>query len=252
MGRKGKSKIVFDTEVVTKETAQKLVAQHEITEQVNKNKKQSLETVNSNERESDDNLMKNESAHNDSKPKKKKKRKQKIEEEGTKAKKQKADDTTETQDEETDEPHQENESAENLNTVKPEVKPEDSIRAKKRRKHAALMQEKKLKAELALQQKCLNYLSQWKHNKSEWKFEKLKQVWLQQNMLSAEKVPEEMWDTLVEYFAGCKGKARETIIKDALKVIEADDDEKNQQEEEAEDDGVKLKRARDIIQNLQE
>lgn len=250
MGRKGKSKIVFDKEVVTKETAEKLVAQHEITEQVNKNDKQSTETANF-KRESDENLKKNGSAYNSSKPKKKKKRKQKVEEEVIEAKKQKADDP-ETPDEETDEAQQENESAENLNTIKPEVKREDSIRAIKRKKHAALMQEKKLKAELALQQKCLNYLSQWKHNKSEWKFEKLKQVWLQQNMLSVEKVPEEMWDTLVEYFGGCKGKARETIIKDALKVIEADDDEENQEKEETEDDGVKLKRARDIIQNLQE
>lgn len=240
MGRKGKNKIVFDEEMVTKEAAEKLVAQHEDTTQINEDEKYRLEAV-----DNDDNLKKNEnrSTQNNDKPKKKKKRKQKVEEEVTKPKKQKGDETT-TQDE------GENGAAENPDSAKRDVKREDSIRAKKRLKHAALMQEKKLKAELALQQKCLNYLSQWKHNKGEWKFEKLKQVWLQQNMLSSEKVPEEVWDTLVEYFAGCKGRGREAIIKDALKVIDAEDGENGEGEEE--DGGVKLKRARDIIQNLQE
>lgn len=228
MGKRKKSKIVFDSEIVTKEAAEKIVAQHDIREQIN-NEEENLNFENKN-------TIENGLLKDDKKPRKKKKRKDtqpNTEENATEVKEQKTDEDSTIQDNE--EPNKPTEN----------VKCEESIRAKKRKKHAALMQEKKLKSELALQQKCLNYLSQWKHNRSDWKFEKLKQVWLQQNMFNADKVPEEIWDTLVEYFAGCKGKARETIIQDALKVIEGDEDEES-------GGGVDLKRARDIIQNMQE
>lgn len=128
---------------------------------------------------------------------------------------------------------------------------EESIRAKKRKKHAKLLEEKKLKAELAMQQKCLNYLSLWKHNRQEWKFEKLRQVWLQQNLYNKAKIPDEFWDVLVQYFSNSKGKARDTIIKDAIKIVEQEDTEPVE-ETDKEDFTVKLSRARNIIQNLQE
>lgn len=126
----------------------------------------------------------------------------------------------------------------------PVVKKTESIRARKRRKYAELMKDKKSKAELAMQQKCLNYLSLWKHSRTEWKFEKLRQIWLQQNMFDGVKVPEEFWDTLVEYFSNSRGKARQIIIDSAIKLIENESD--------TDEGDVRLKRAREIVQNLQE
>ncbi|KAJ3658676.1 hypothetical protein Zmor_010401 [Zophobas morio] len=131
------------------------------------------------------------------------------------------------------------------NTNEPsESKKKESIRAQKRKKYAQLLQDKKLQAELGLQQKSLNYLSKWKHSRSEWKFEKLRQIWLQQSMYDSSKVPQEFWETLVEYFSHSKGKVRDSILKDAVKIIEAENSEEETQ--------VKVERARDIIQNLQE
>lgn len=235
MGRKSKIKVVFDQEIVTKEVANRLVAEHEINEQ--------SETINSTKDKKESlNNVENALTENSGKPKMKKKRKQpheKVEQE-VETKKQKQDPETPSET-----ACENGETEENVNMEKMEVKREDSIRAMKRKKHAALMQEKKLKAELALQQKCLNYISQWKHNRSEWKFEKLKQVWLQQNMFNSDKIPAEIWDTVVDYFCGCKGKARETIIQDAVKVIDAEN-------ESEEDGGIKMKRARDIVQNMHE
>lgn len=138
-------------------------------------------------------------------------------------------------------------------------KPE-SIRAMKRRKHENLLKEKKLKHELDMQQKSLNYLSKWKHSRTEWKFEKLRQIWLQQNMYDTAKVPDQFWDTLVEYLSGSKGQIRKVLIKEALGVIEKkeakkSEEENNDVEEESEekvDDANIIKRARDVIQNLEE
>ncbi|RZB40741.1 DUF2373 domain containing protein, partial [Asbolus verrucosus] len=137
-------------------------------------------------------------------------------------------------------PEAENEQCEKSST---ETKKKESIRERKRKRYMKLLEEKKLKTELALQQKSLNYLSKWKHSREEWKFEKLRQIWLQHNMYDSSKIPQEFWDILVDYFSNCKGKARDIILKDALKLIE---------ENTEDEDEMKIQRARNIIQTLQE
>lgn len=135
------------------------------------------------------------------------------------------------------------EEEENEESKSPESKKE-SIRARKRKKYAQLLEEKKMKAEVAFQEKALNYLSKWKHSRDEWKFEKLRQIWLQHNMYDSVKVPQEFWETLIEYFSNSKGKARDVLLKEALKIIEEENEENKAT--------CKMLRARDIIQNLQE
>lgn len=131
----------------------------------------------------------------------------------------------------------------------PKVKTAESIRAQKRKKHAKLLEDKRLKTELTTQENTLNYLSKWKHCRSEWKFEKLKQIWLQQNLFDASKIPNEFWETAVEYFSGSKGFIRNVVMRDALKIIEKE--ESTEEEDTDENYLLILKRARDIVQNLQ-
>ncbi|XP_018567868.1 uncharacterized protein C7orf50 [Anoplophora glabripennis] len=132
----------------------------------------------------------------------------------------------------------------------PKVKTSESIRAQKRKKHAKLLEEKRLKGEVVSQQNALNYLSKWKHCRSEWKFEKLKQIWLQQNLFDTSKIPSEFWETALEYFNGSKGFIRNVVLRDALKIIEK---EESTEEENADENYLLIvKRARDIVQNLQE
>lgn len=128
-------------------------------------------------------------------------------------------------------------------------KPE-SKRSLKRKKHAKLLEEKKLKAELNMQHSVLNYLSKWKHARSDWKFEKLKQIWLQQNLFIVDKLPEEYWSTVVEYLNGSKGATRKIILKGALKIIEEEDIAEAENDDE--DYQTKLRRARDVLQSLEE
>lgn len=129
-------------------------------------------------------------------------------------------------------------------------KPEESKRSLKRKKHTKLLEEKKLKTDLKMQQSVLNYLSKWKHARTEWKFEKIKQIWLQQNLFVVNKIPEEFWDSTVEYFNGSKGAIRKVILKEALKIIEEEDN--SEVENDDKDYLTKLKRAREIVQSLEE
>ncbi|KAB0799493.1 hypothetical protein PPYR_07373 [Photinus pyralis] len=118
----------------------------------------------------------------------------------------------------------------------------ESKRAKKKTRHMELILDKKIKNDINSQERSLNYLSKWKHARNDWKFEKNRQVWLKQNMFNAEKIPEEFWETLTEYFSNSQGNVRKNILDEALKIIEGNEN----------DESVLYNRARSIVQCLQE
>ncbi|XP_022910322.1 cholesin [Onthophagus taurus] len=235
-------KVKFEKEVFSKEEAQKILdkdSEKKYKQKPPKKRKKGQEEV-INKTESGPKKKKNDSDDlnnlENEKPKKKKKKSKvepNLEEISSK----------DDQDLETDDLNQADSPEESKKT--------ESIRSRKRKKYQLLLEEKKLKSELNLQQKCLNYLSQWKHSKDTWKFEKLKQVWIQQNMFNQVKIPDEAWEIVVDYFNNSKGKIKSTVIAGALKIIE---ENKNVEENEDNDDDseVMYKRARFIIQNIQE
>ncbi|XP_035445329.2 uncharacterized protein C7orf50 homolog [Spodoptera frugiperda] len=149
-----------------------------------------------------------------------------------------------------------------------------SIRQMKREKFAARQAEAQSAAKDQLKSQCLNYLSQWKHDKQNWKFMKARQVWLFKNKFSTHLVPDASWPTLLEYFESAQGNIRNILLEDAHKIIKQmdewtesqggeskndEEDEENEETEESEetpkpkkpDDSV-YKRARDLIQCLEE
>lgn len=167
-----------------------------------------------------------------------------------KSRKRKSVDATEDKDEDasaiTDKGTEQSQTS--LESVK--SKPTESKRSLKRKKHEKLLEEKKIKTDLKMKENALNYVSKWKHARSEWKFEKLKQIWLQQNLFAVEKIPEEFWQNIVDYFNGSRGAIRNAILSEALKIIEHED----KTEEQNDDDNyqTRLKRARDMVQSLEE
>lgn len=266
------STISFDNETVTKEEAEKILSENKDKHSLSRNEnsvsekdetavavanKHKRKRKKKNKKTEENKLEEVDGELRSREPEKKTKQKDlneeandeldSVEPRKKKKRKEKKRDTTDT---DISEENQENSTADNpeTKTSKTEGEKEESIRARKRKKHAQLLVDKKLKTELALQQKCLNYLSLWKHNRGEWKFEKLRQVWLQHNMFDAAKIPDEFWDDLVQYFGNSKGKARSVIIQDAVKLIEQEGSDDNDSDEFQ----IKLKRARDIVQNLQE
>ncbi|KAI5645509.1 hypothetical protein NE865_02596 [Phthorimaea operculella] len=145
-----------------------------------------------------------------------------------------------------------------------------SIRQMKREKHAQRQAEAQAASKDQLKTQCLSYLSQWKHDKPNWKFMKAKQVWLFKNKFSPTLVPDASWPLLLEYFESAQGNIRKLLLDDANKIIKQKDEwleaqngkeekEPDSDEEVAENpDGPKkpdetsYKRARDLIQCLQE
>lgn len=72
----------------------------------------------------------------------------------------------------------EQQNQENINT---EVK---SLKTKKIKVKKEKKAEIKIKDTKMLKKKAINYLKLWKKDKSNWKFEKLRQIWLLQNMFN--------------------------------------------------------------------
>ncbi|XP_053392753.1 uncharacterized protein C7orf50 homolog [Mercenaria mercenaria] len=124
-----------------------------------------------------------------------------------------------------------------------------AIREKKREKRKQKKLEKaKLKQENAdragtAQTAATDYLKQWKNNRDEWKFLKVRQVWLLQNMYDKTVIEDGSFEILLEYLEGLRGKSREVTVSEAEKVLE-------KAESDEESSSVKFDRARQIIQLL--
>ncbi|XP_026316986.1 uncharacterized protein C7orf50 homolog [Hyposmocoma kahamanoa] len=162
-------------------------------------------------------------------------------------------------------------------TNRSDHKGKKSIRQMKREKHAQRQAEAQAAAKDELKSQCISYLSQWKHDRQNWKFMKAKQVWLYKNKFSSHLVPDSSWQTLLEYFESAQGNIRNLLLEDANKVIKTMDEwtefqNSTDKKDKPEGDGTKnsdanddapapkpekpddtsYKRARDIIQSLQE
>uniref|UniRef100_A0A2A4JLE8 WKF domain-containing protein n=1 Tax=Heliothis virescens TaxID=7102 RepID=A0A2A4JLE8_HELVI len=174
-----------------------------------------------------------------------------------------------------DKPRRKKKKKQPVATESTDKKGQKSIRQMKREKYAARQAEAQSAAKDQLKGQCINYLSQWKHDKQNWKFMKTKQVWLYKNKFSTHLVPDSSWPLLLEYFESAQGNIRNMLLNDANKIIKQMDewtesqngDGKNKEsqdgdEEENEDDesGSQTKkpddnvykRARDLIQCLEE
>eukprot|EP00826_Nyctotherus_ovalis_P065168 TRINITY_DN9572_c0_g3_i2.p1 TRINITY_DN9572_c0_g3~~TRINITY_DN9572_c0_g3_i2.p1 ORF type:complete len:150 (-),score=23.09 TRINITY_DN9572_c0_g3_i2:14-463(-) len=70
---------------------------------------------------------------------------------------------------------------------------------------------------------ALKYLTDWESKSSAWKFHKITQGWLLDNMYNADLVTTHYFKLLRKYLKGLKGRLRETIKSEAVKVIEHPD-----------------------------
>ncbi|RZF44483.1 hypothetical protein LSTR_LSTR002256 [Laodelphax striatellus] len=101
----------------------------------------------------------------------------------------------------------------------------------------------------------IKYLEAWKTDKSNWKFEKVKQMRLLTGMFDPKKLPENVFPLFVEYMKNSTGNARKTAVEKATQII--DEMEKwtslteEEQEKVTKPDDEKYERARTIIQTLE-
>lgn len=144
-----------------------------------------------------------------------------------------------------------------MEQLKESEKPENNlavltIRQKKKQKHQKALEAQKSQSGEREKQKNEEYLKKWKNSRDSWKFEKLRQISIQQTMFELNKLSNEVWTLALEYLAGSKGAAKDKIVKIANDVIDQLDKESEQKDSEEERlellNSVKYQRARDLLQ----
>ncbi|KAL2736143.1 phosphatidylinositol N-acetylglucosaminyltransferase subunit Q [Vespula maculifrons] len=123
-----------------------------------------------------------------------------------------------------------------------------SKRKIKREKAEQREAEKREATKVEATQKALTYVRKWKYSKSEWKFEKIRQIWLMDNLLDDTLIPDEVFPIVLEYFEGCKGMAREQLLKKGMDVVRIAEENIEKRDETVE--SVSYKRARLLLQAL--
>ncbi|KAL9701454.1 hypothetical protein quinque_004895 [Culex quinquefasciatus] len=120
-------------------------------------------------------------------------------------------------------------------------------RAKKREKHAKNQEAKQEKSKDRDRQEVQQYLEAWRDDREKWKFQKLKQIYIQENVFDETRLGTEVWPIALEYLSGTKGSGKETLMKQAQTVIR----EIDQQAKDGEDqEGSRYQRARELLQYL--
>lgn len=119
--------------------------------------------------------------------------------------------------------------------------------------------------------RTIAYLTKWHANRAEWKFEKLRQINIQKNILNATLIPDEHFEVALEYLATTKvnantflayacvsisnlpffqGAARTHIIESVEKSIEQFETRITDENREEIINSTGYKRAREVLQTM--
>ncbi|XP_061665804.1 uncharacterized protein C7orf50 homolog isoform X2 [Syngnathoides biaculeatus] len=97
----------------------------------------------------------------------------------------------------------------------------------------------------AVSQQALDYLVCWAENRGAWKFHKMRQTWLLNNMFDSEQITDEKFTVLLWYLEGLRGGSRDITVQKALALVQESGDAP-----EDEDVQKRAHRAREVIQIL--
>ncbi|XP_033161734.1 uncharacterized protein C7orf50 homolog [Drosophila mauritiana] len=129
-----------------------------------------------------------------------------------------------------------------------------TVRQKKKQKHQQRLEAQKSQSSNKDAKVNKEYLLKWKESRQDWKFNKLRQISIQQTAFDVEKLDEELWPTALEYLASSQGAARSKISQLAEEVILKLDKEGEKLEDEAERrkliESTQYQRARDLLQSF--
>uniref|UniRef100_A0A2M4ATQ3 WKF domain-containing protein n=1 Tax=Anopheles triannulatus TaxID=58253 RepID=A0A2M4ATQ3_9DIPT len=127
------------------------------------------------------------------------------------------------------------------------IKQKESKRAKKRKKREEAVQEKPKEQ---TQEEIRSYLECWNSQREKWKFQKLKQIFIQKYILDENHIDGDLWPVALEYLSGTKGASRDLLIKNAETVISEIDAAAEENESDTQQTSTKYQRARELLQSL--
>jgi len=123
------------------------------------------------------------------------------------------------------------------------------LKAKKnKQKNAKKCEENVSAINTPQQERAIEYLMQWKNDRSNWKFKKIIQLWLIKNTYDSAKVSKEHFKILVEYLQTIGGKSRDIIIQSANTIVSEFSASDEEQQKLNLSQTNKYQRARTIIQ----
>ncbi|XP_019544222.2 uncharacterized protein C7orf50 homolog [Aedes albopictus] len=123
-------------------------------------------------------------------------------------------------------------------------------RAKKREKHAKNKDELKQKARDREKEECRQYLQTWQDSRDKWKFQKIRQIYIQKHVFDEQYLDGAIWPVALEYLSGTKGSARTELTKQAESVIKELDAQVKESGEDGLLEGSKYQRARELLQYM--
>ncbi|ALC42907.1 CG15877 [Drosophila busckii] len=136
---------------------------------------------------------------------------------------------------------------ENLNAVV-------TVRQKKKQKHLKRLEAQKDQSADKEAKRNEEYLRKWRDSRQDWKFEKLRQISIQQTAFDEKKLNDDVWTIALEYLAGSKGAGKETMIKlaeDAIQKLDKECEELSEEvERQAVVDSTRYQRARQLLQSF--
>lgn len=134
---------------------------------------------------------------------------------------------------------------------KPENQPDlRTVRQKKKKRHqknVVMQMETSANKEI---NKNAEYLTKWKQDKTQWKFEKLRQISIQNTCLDESKMTDEIWEIAAEYLSGTKGAAKSKLCEMAESTIDKLDEEIQKTNDKSLIVSASYKRARELLQSL--
>ncbi|UZO25756.1 uncharacterized protein OCT59_018016 [Rhizophagus irregularis] len=103
----------------------------------------------------------------------------------------------------------------------------------------------------------LKYLINWRYCKEQWKFQKIRQIWLLKNAYSEDLLSEDFFELFLDYIAELLGQSRDRTLEMAQDMInrlesEQKDDETTDQKDDNEKrkEQIKLNRAKAVVRVL--
>ncbi|XP_053688267.1 uncharacterized protein C7orf50 homolog [Sabethes cyaneus] len=123
-------------------------------------------------------------------------------------------------------------------------------RAKRREKHAKNQQDKQEQSKNREKQDVCQYLQTWNDNREKWKFQKLKQIYIQEHVFDEDLLDDTIWPIVLEYISGTKGSGKETLSNRAKTIIKDVDRQAKDSGDKSLLEGSKYRRARDVLQYL--
>lgn len=137
-------------------------------------------------------------------------------------------------------------------SLKPEnIKNIETGRQKKRVKHQQTVEVNKQSSKERETLRNIEYLNKWKSDRDSWKFEKLRQISIQNSLYDEANMDDDLWWLVTEYLSGTKGAARECIIKKSQDIINDIDSRLTETNKKEMLSLKNYQRAREMLQLLQ-